>query len=417
MEPDKKVNILLVDDLPENLLALQGMLEGLGENLVLASSGREALQHVLQTDFALIVLDVMMPEMSGFEVATLIREREKSRYTPVVFLTASHPETSSIYRGYDVGAVDYLIKPFPREILLSKVRVFVELYRSRLKLADQIVQQERQRWESEQLREKLEQEKRHSQKMEELADELRKANKVKDEFLSVMSHELRTPLTVVMGYTGMIMDGLLGEINENQKKALQKIINRSNDQLAMINSVLQATALEGRAVKVDSHEVNLRNFLDELRSSYDVPVVGQHSLKWHYPSDLPVVKTDSAKLKQILQNLMNNAIKFTEKGTVTVSARIKEGLSPQASRRFVEFKVVDTGIGIPKEHLHSIFEKFRQVDSSETRSFGGVGMGLYIVKKFTEMLEGTVKVESELGKGSTFTVTIPCERVEQSLRG
>lgn len=417
MEPDEKVNILLVDDLPENLLALQGMLEGLGENLVLASSGREALQHVLQTDFALIVLDVGMPVMDGFEVAKLVREREKSRHIPIIFLTATSPESSHIYLGYEAGAVDYIIKPVAREILLSKLRVFVELYRSRLKLADQIVQRERQRWEAEQLRENLEQEKRYSQQMEKLADGLGKANKVKDEFLSVMSHELRTPLTVVMGYTGMIMDGMLGEINENQKEALQKIINRSNDQLAMINSVLQATALEGGAVKVDSHEVNLRNFLDELRSSYEALSVNQLGLAWDYPSDLPVVKTDSAKLKQILQNLMNNAIKFTERGTVTISAGIKEGLSPQASRRFVEFKVVDTGIGIPKEHLPFIFEKFRQVDSSETRSFGGVGMGLYIVKEFTEVLGGTVEVESEPGKGSTFTVTIPSERVEQSLGG
>ena len=163
MEAEEKVNILLVDDLPENLLALQGMLEGLGENLVLALSGREALQHVLQTDFALILLDVQMPGMDGFEVAKLVREREKSRHIPIVFLTATAPETSDINLGYKVGAVDYIIKPVACEILLSKVRVFVELYRSRLKLADQIVQQERQRWEAEQLRESLEKEKQYSQ--------------------------------------------------------------------------------------------------------------------------------------------------------------------------------------------------------------------------------------------------------------
>jgi signal transduction histidine kinase len=125
---------------------------------------------------------------------------------------------------------------------------------------------------------------------------------------------------------------------------------------------------------------------------------------------LPVVKTDSEKLKHILQNLINNAIKFTERGSVTISARLTPtGLSPQASATFVEFKVADTGGGIAEEFLPVIFEKFRQVDSSETRPYGGVGMGLYIVKKFTELLGGGVEVESEPGKGSTFTVTIPCE--------
>lgn len=123
--------------------------------------------------------------------------------------------------------------------------------------------------------------------------------------------------------------------------------------------------------------------------------------------DLPFIKTDSAKLKQILQNLIDNAIKFTEKGSVTVSARIRQQEEERLTSTYVEFKVADTGIGIFKEMLPVIFDKFRQADSSETRLYGGVGMGLYIVKKFTGLLGGTVEVESEVGKGSTFTITIP----------
>ncbi len=262
-------------------------------------------------------------------------------------------------------------------------------------------------------------------------DDLEKANKVKDEFLSVMSHELRTPLNVVMGYTGMIKDGLLGEINPQQEEALGKVISRANDQLTIINNILHATVLESEKINIESHEVSLGDFLNQLRSGYEAPINKDLTLHWDYPPDLSVVKTDSAKLKQILQNLINNALKFTSKGSVTVSARIKQAtgerqqtiekhltdassLPPRSteahdrSHAFVEFKVADTGVGIPPDALPLIFDKFRQVDSSETRSFGGVGMGLYIVKKFTELLGGTVQVESEPGKGSTFTVTIPC---------
>lgn len=239
------------------------------------------------------------------------------------------------------------------------------------------------------------------------AIELEKSNKVKDEFLSVMSHELRTPLNVVMGYTGMIKDQMLGEINQKQEEALSKVAGRSMDLLNMINEILQVTSIEAQTVKVESHELSLHDFLDNLRSNYEAPLNKEVSLMWDYPSSLPVVKTDSEKLTHILQNLINNAIKFTAKGYVTITARYLAG------EKNLEFKVADTGVGIPEEALPSIFERFRQVDSSETRRYGGVGMGLYIVKKFTELLGGTVEVESNLGKGSAFTVSLPVETVEE----
>jgi len=242
------------------------------------------------------------------------------------------------------------------------------------------------------------------EEMSKLAGDLSKSNRVKDEFLSVMSHELRTPLNVVMGYTGMIKDGILGDINPQQEDALDKVINRANEQLTMINNVLYATVIETEKVKAEMVEVDLGGFLSNLSTAYHGPINKDLTLHWDYPPNLPAIKTDSAKLKQILQNLINNAIKFTAKGSVTVSARvIKEAISQ------VEFKVADTGVGIPKEHLPMVFEKFRQVDSSETRLYGGVGMGLYIVNKLTDLLGGRVEVESEPGKGSTFTVKIPCD--------
>ena len=230
------------------------------------------------------------------------------------------------------------------------------------------------------------------------------ANKTKDEFLSVMSHELRTPLNVIMGYTGMMKDGMLGEVNPKQEEALQKVVNRSEDLLRMITEIMQATSIEAGAVKVESRDVNLVSFLDDLRSSYELPL-GQLNkdltFKWDYSPDIPTIRTDREKLKHTLQNLINNAVKFTDRGYVSISARYV----PET--KVVKFKVADTGIGIQEEILPSIFEIFRQVDSSETRNHGGVGIGLYIVKKYTEILGGNIQVESEVGKGSVFSVTIP----------
>lgn len=244
------------------------------------------------------------------------------------------------------------------------------------------------------------------EEMAKLAGELTKSIKVKDEFLSVMSHELRTPLNVITGYAEMVWRGMVGETNAEQDRALEKIIGCSKDLLGMISRILQATSIEAEAVKVEKKEVVVGPLLDELKSAYDVAVGKDLNLQWDYPSEFLSVKTDSEKLKHILQNLINNAIKFTDKGRVTVSVRLLPGANG------VEFQVADTGIGIPEEMLPMIFEKFRQVDSSETRAYGGVGLGLYIVKKFTEMLGGNVEVESEPGKGSTFTVTIPCDSTQ-----
>lgn len=256
-------------------------------------------------------------------------------------------------------------------------------------------------------------------------DDLARSNKVKDQFLSVMSHELRTPLNVVIGYTAMIQDKMLGEVNEGQEEALGKVLMQSRGLLSTITSILHATAFEAEEVRLESNKVSLSDFLDRLKAAYEVSMGKELTLAWDYPSDLPVVETDSEKLRHILLNLINNGIKFTEKGRVAISARIKEASRQQAGGQatgkqltdasslpphaFVEFKVVDTGIGISEEALPFIFEKFHQADSSETRRYGGVGLGLYVTKKFAEMLGGKVEVESEPGRGSTFTVTIPCE--------
>jgi signal transduction histidine kinase len=228
------------------------------------------------------------------------------------------------------------------------------------------------------------------------------ANHLKSEFLSVMSHELRTPLAVAMGYAGMIKERVLGDINSQQEEALDKVLRRGHDQLYMINSILYAASLQADAVKVDRNDVHLSDILDDLKSTYAVILEKPLTLVWDYPSDLPTIRTDGRKLRHILENLVNNAIKFTPGGSVTILARNISGA--------VRFQVADTGVGIARDSLSSVFEIFRQVDGSETRRHGGVGLGLYIVKKFTELLGGKIELDSDLGKGSTFTLTLPCEK-------
>jgi signal transduction histidine kinase/DNA-binding response OmpR family regulator len=249
--------------------------------------------------------------------------------------------------------------------------------------------------------------------------ELEKSNKVKSEFLSVISHELKTPLNVIIGYAGIIKEGVFGAVNSDQEKALDKVLSHSNDLLSMITGILYVTNIEANEIRRESLRFSLCDFLAELKAVFAMRREQHLSLTWDYPVDLPMVETDKDKLNQILQNLIHNAIKFTDSGQVTVFARIRERHAPQiiadqelesgGTEKFVEFRVADTGGGISPEQLPFIFEMFRQADSSQTRRHEGAGLGLYIAKHFTELLGGTINVETELDKGSTFIVSIPCE--------
>ena len=239
------------------------------------------------------------------------------------------------------------------------------------------------------------------EKLQAKTEELTKANKVREEFLSVMSHELRTPLAVITGYLEVIKDGALGEVNREQREILDRIFEQADDQLTMVNDLLQVTLMESAKIGAEQHLVDLSKFLDALQAEFSHHANESVQVNWDYPAGLPSIITDRTKLKQIIQNLVSNALKYTEKGEVLISVQ------QFAKNEAVEFKVSDTGIGIAEESLPFLFEKFWQADSSDPRSRGGVGLGLYIVKRFTELLKGHVSVQSKLGKGSTFTVSIP----------
>jgi signal transduction histidine kinase len=238
--------------------------------------------------------------------------------------------------------------------------------------------------------------------------ELEAASKGKDEFLGVISHELRTPLNVIKGYTEIMLQGILGEVSPEQQKALATIGAQSRELFNLISGVLQVTKIAADAVHAETWEVNVCDLLDEMQNNYNIPLGDGLAIEWDFPFDLPMIKTDDEKLKAIIQNLVNNAIKFTERGVVRISARyLVEADS-------IELRVADSGIGIAPEKLESIFEMFQQADSSASRKYGGVGLGLYIVKKFAELSGGSVAVQSQVAEGSTFIVTLP---VRQAANG
>ena len=233
------------------------------------------------------------------------------------------------------------------------------------------------------------------------SEELTDAHKIKDEFLKVVSTQLKTPLNVITGYSEMFLEGLLGEITPIQEKAIETVARQSKELHGLINTVLQVSSMEAEKLHVELHEINLWEFCSELRTFYDYPLATGVKLVWNYPADLPSVEGDRAKLRRMLENLVGNALKFTQQGTVMIAVRYLAG------KQRLEFKISDTGVGIPEENIPKIFDKFRQGERHSGMEHGGVGLGLYIVKKYLDLLGGNIEVHSRVGEGTTFIFQIP----------
>jgi signal transduction histidine kinase len=233
-------------------------------------------------------------------------------------------------------------------------------------------------------------------------DELRSAHKIKDEFLKAVSTQLKTPLNVITGYADMFLQGVLGEMTPIQEKAIETVGRQSKELHRLITTVLQVSNVETEKLQVELHEFSLWEFFSELRSFYDDGLATQDvQVVWSYPSELPSVQCDRAKLRRILENLIDNAIKFTERGTIGIVARYMQ------REKMLEVKVLDTGEGIPQEQIAKIFDRFQQVPGGRATLHGGVGLGLYLVKKYVEVLGGHIQVNSRLGESSSFTLRIP----------
>jgi signal transduction histidine kinase len=234
------------------------------------------------------------------------------------------------------------------------------------------------------------------------ADALRNAHEFKDAFLRSVSTKLKTPLSVITGYSDMFRNGLLGETTPIQAKAIETVARQAKELQGLIHSVLLVTQMESEPPHVELHDLDLWEFLSELRAKYGEPLGKPVRLVWVYPADLPTVQGDRGKLKRIFENLIDNAIQFTNRGSITV------GIRYSARRKRLEIKVADSGVGIPPAQIAAIFEWFRQAESAEAGlQGGGFGLGLYVVKRFVDLLGGSIRVDSRVGEGSTFSLEIP----------
>ena len=510
--PDR-VNVLLVDDRPENLLALEAILNSPSYNLVQASSGTEALRCLLNQDFAVILLDVQMPGMDGFETATLIRSRDRSRSTPIIFITAFSSNDTHVFKGYSLGAVDYLFKPVKPEILTSKVQVFVELFQKTVEVKQQATQlaavntelskseerfrtlcacsplgiyvadvegrctyinprcqaicgltleeslaevwqrevhpedrdrvvadwlawiKESQEYSSEFRlavsetvrwihvqsspmfsdlgklighvgtvrditdRKQAEEERGRLIREQVARQEAERANQMKDEFLAILSHELRTPLNAILGWSRLLRVKKFDE--ETIDKALETIERNAKSQAQLIEDILDVSRILRGKLNLNKHPIRLESVIELAIDSLQ-PLAEEKSIVLELTSSPNVgeVIGDFDRLQQIVWNLLSNAIKFTqEEGKVEVRL---ESVGDEA-----QIQIIDNGIGIEPDFLPYVFDRFRQADSSTTRSYGGLGLGLAIVRHLVEQHGGKVYAENNPGEGAKFTVALP----------
>ncbi len=410
MTEDRRVKLLMVDDRPENLLALEAIIEPLGQTLFSAQSGEEALKCVLQHEFACILLDVQMPAMNGFDVAQIIKSRERSRYIPIIFLSAINKEDSYVFKGYSMGAVDYVFKPFNPDVLRSKVAVFVDLYLKQQQIREQgelLAESQRRELELQHRAELLESEARSAAQLTELnvklkerQKELEQAMGVRNRFYASMSHELRTPINAVIGYSTLMIDNIYGPLNEKQREGLQRTLRAARHLLELVNDVLDLSKIEAGKIELALQSVNIATLIEDLFVTVR-PLADENETELSVDSPAAPVKivTDPRRVRQILLNLLSNAIKFGSRKPIKVSFE-------QIADGGVSISVRDQGEGIPEGDQTRVFEEFVQV--SPTQQIG-TGLGLPISRRLAVLLDGSLEVESTHGVGSVFTLKLPRE--------
>ena len=424
-QPDR-VNILLVDDQPARLLSYETILGQLGQNLICARSGVEALARLMKDEFALVLLDVSMPGMDGFETAAMIHDHPRFERTPIIFITGVHDTEFDRLKGYKLGAVDYVSIPVVPEILRSKVSVLVELHCQRLELqklnrsladANEQLEQANTTLQAEKTRE-LEALNLHLQKANaelaasnqalqaEIAERARaeaallEADRHKDEFLAILAHELRNPLAPIRNAVEIMSRFPL----ENPKlKWSRDVIDRQAMHLTrLVDDLLDISRITRGTIRLAQEPVRSETIIARAVEALQ-PMIAEHrhELSIDCPDGSLMVRGDLTRLVQILGNLLNNAAKYTNDG-----GRIH--MSVRRDGRSVEFRVRDNGIGIAPDSQSKLFNLFSRLETTDDRTPGGLGIGLALVRKLVEMHSGEVAVRSAgVGQGSEFIVRIP----------
>lgn len=364
MESKKKPLILIVDDTTKNIQVLGNMLYSKGYNISVATSGKEALESVKAKTPDLILLDIQMPEMDGFEVCKNLKSNPSTKEIPVIFLTAvTDPE--KIVHGFELGAVDYITKPLNPAELFMRVATHIEIKESRTKL-------------------------------EEL-------NATKDKFFKIIAHDLRNPFAGIMGLSEIMENELKdnGKLNESTfLQYSQLIFNSAKSALSLIENLAQWAKSQPGEIVVSPRNLPFNNLLLNTLPIVTSNAFNKNIILEKNISDQDIVFADEALSNMIIRNLLTNAIKFTHPGGKIIVSTKMEG-------DFLEISISDTGIGISPKNLSKIFRIDSKFSSLGTNKEKGTGLGLILCQEFVEKQGGTIRVESELGKGSKFTFTLP----------
>ncbi|MDB5982144.1 MAG: Chemotaxis regulator - transmits chemoreceptor signals to flagelllar motor component CheY [Pseudomonas sp.] len=384
--------LLIVDDLPENLLALEALIKREDRAVYKALSADEALSLLLQHEFALAILDVQMPGMNGFELAELMRGTEKTKNIPIVFVSAAGRELNYAFKGYESGAVDFLHKPLDIHAVKSKVNVFVDLYRQRKAMKQQVEALERSRQEQEALLKQL----------QATQNELEHAVRMRDDFMSIVSHEVRTPLN------GLILETQLRKLHLAKDNTaaftldkLRAMVDRDERQIQslirLIEDMLDVSRIRTGKLSIRPSRFDLSQLVANLLEGFSAQITAARS-EVSFATEGPVVGTwDEFRIEQVVANLLTNALRYGARGPIEIRVYSEGGEA--------RVDVRDQGIGISEENQKRIFQQFERVSAKHV--IAGLGLGLFISEQIVSAHGGTITVQSAEGQGSLFRVCLP----------
>jgi two-component system, sensor histidine kinase and response regulator len=370
--------ILAVDDTPENLKILRECLEPEGYNLLIATNGDGAIKVATSARPDLILLDVQMPGKDGFETCAILKSQPETADIPVIFVTAL-AETSALVKGFEVGGIDYIIKPFQNEEVLARVSTHLKIDFLQRRLEES------------------------NASLSDANRAIQRSSERRSAFMAGLSHEFRTPLTSIMGFTELVIRRGEG-LGEKQQDNLGRVLESSKHLLELVNDILDISKMEAGKMNVDLDAVNVGALVQSCVASVKVNAAAGVDFTCEVEGDLDSIQTDASRLRQVMLNLLSNAAKFTTEGAVHTTVSVN-------SEHF-GIDVQDTGTGIPEGALELIFDEFHQVEGTD-RNHKGTGLGLPITQKLCELLGGEIKVESEVGKGSVFSVRLPLREAEE----
>lgn len=390
--------ILYVEDNLENQLLVRRILESDGYKIIIAEDGLSGIHKAQEYEPDLILMDINLPNMDGYAATRRIKSIKKLKDVPVVALTANVLEGAR-EKVLAAGCNGYLQKPIDIDLLLERVQEFLKDPRA---AAEQIPDEDKLIYIEDFASDLVGKLESQVQELRQANDELRQLDRMKSEFVSTVSHELRTPLNIIIGHGEVLEDELFGSLNGHQKRYISNIVRSSRHLYDLVQDILDLSKIESGRLTLHRRRFPLDEALEELRLILE-PLAKQKEVYFSFQveDDVTTIIADRLRFKQIIQNLLSNAMKFTSPcGSVTciISKPFEGG---------IQIEVIDTGIGIALEDQAMIFERFRQVDSSASRSGEGTGLGLALTREFVELHGGTISVSSQLGHGSTFMVILP----------